>query len=393
MGWPFGGAITEAELIAFRAGKGGVGRRIRRADALRNSVVWACQRLRADLVSTMPVDVFKNVGGVRVEQNTPPVLQVPGGPRVRIMEWLYSSQIDLDGTGNAFGIIVARDGLGLPARIDLVDSDEVTVIRKNGAIKYRIGSKLYDELDIWHERQFTIAGCPVGLGPIAYAAMSINNHLSAQEFAAQWFSNSTVPGGHLKNTAKVLKRREARNAKASFEASVQAGEIWVSGSDWEYEMLSAKASESAFLEQMNSSNHDIARYMGVPGDLVDLAAEGMSLTYANITQRNLQFLIMNLGPAVARREEAFSYGLLPRPRFVKLNTGALMRMDPKSQLDSFKVAIDSRQMAPSEARALLDRAPFTPEQLAEFAELWPTKAVVAGITAGAAAPPADGGPA
>ena len=87
--------------------------------AMRHSAVWACLRLRADLVSTMPVDVYRRVAGVQVEVPTPPVLVTPGGERVGIQEWLYSSQFDLDRGGNCFGLITAKDGLGFPARIDL----------------------------------------------------------------------------------------------------------------------------------------------------------------------------------------------------------------------------------------------------------------------------------
>src|SRR5690349_22002342 len=44
------------------------------------------------------------------------------------------------------------------------------------------------------------------------------------------------------------------------------------------------------------------------------------------------FLVMHLGPVVSRREEALSR-LTPGPRFVKLNTDALLRMDPSSRAD------------------------------------------------------------
>jgi len=77
---------------------------------------------------------------------------------------------------------------------------------------------------------------------------------------------------------------------------------------------------------------------------------------------------MNLGPAIIRRENALSQ-MLPRPRFVKLNTDALLRMDPASRAQMLKVQIDARTLAPSEARALDNRKPFTVDQIAEFDEL------------------------
>jgi len=111
---------------------------------------------------------------------------------------------------------------------------------------------------------------------------------------------------------------------------------------------------------------DAARFYGVPGDMIDAEVSSGSITYANVTQRNLQLLIMNIGPAITRREAALST-LLSRPRFVKLNTGALLRMDLKSRYEAHKVGTGGRPfIAPSEARAFENLPPFTPDQLAEL---------------------------
>lgn len=371
--------LTAAELIADRTSgrtNGRASKNVSRSNALHHSGVWASLRLRADLISTMPVDVFRRIDGIQVEQTKPPVLVTPGGTKLRMMEWMYSTQVDLDSVGNTVGVIRAFDGAGIPSVIELANTDQVTFIGKGSTItKVRIGSTEYPYELIWHEKQFTVAGLPVGLSPVAHAAMSINSYLSAQEFASDWFGNSTVPGGHLKNTAKVLKKKEAAAVKANFKASVQSGDVWVSGSDWEYSMLSAKASESSFLESMQFSLSEQCRFFGVPGDMIDVPVAGGAITYANITQRNLQLLIINIGPAIARREEAISFGLLPRPRYMKLNTAALLRMDTRSRLEGHKVAIDSRIYPPSRALDMENMAPLTPDEEAEFARLFPAKSL------------------
>jgi phage portal protein BeeE len=84
-------------------------------------------------------------------------------------------------------------------------------------------------------------------------------------------------------------------------------------------------------------------------------------------------LIMHVGPAVSRREDALC-DLTSKPRYVKLNSDALLRMDPQARAAMFKTQIDARILAPSEARALDEREPFTPEQIAEFDHFWPPKA-------------------
>jgi hypothetical protein len=96
------------------------------------------------------------------------------------------------------------------------------------------------------------------------------------------------------------------------------------------------------------------------------------MTYANITQRNLQLLVMNLGPAIIRRESALS-GILVQPRYVKLNTDSLLRLDPLTRAQAIETAIQSRTLAPSEARELENRPPFTDKQLAEFDRLFGVK--------------------
>jgi HK97 family phage portal protein len=343
--------------------------------ALRHSAVWACLRLRANLVSTMPVDVFRDVNNVPIEVPKPPVLVNPGGERVDAQEWLYSSQIDLDRAGNGVGLITETAGTGLPARIDLQPIGECAVVPTEKSARapdgwmWRICGKKYFPDEVWHEKQYTVSGLPVGLSPVAYAAWTIGEYLSIQDFALDWFGNGGVPAQHLKNTKQTLDSKKAQEIKDRYSASVKSGGLFVSGADWELNLLQSEAAGQSFLDAKQYGIGDVARFFDVPGDLIDAAVQSGNITYANITQRNLQFLIMHLGPAIIRRENALSR-LLPRPRYVKLNTDALLRMDPKSRADMFKVEIDSRTIAPSEVRQIEDRLPFTDEQLAEFDRLF-----------------------
>jgi HK97 family phage portal protein len=372
-------SVTSATdlLAANRALRTAGGVTVTNDTALRHSAVWACLRLRADLVSTMPVDVYRRVNDVQVEVPKPPVLVNPGGEQVGVKEWLYSTQVDLDRAGNAFGVITARsgalgsDGRGLPARIDLVALQDVSVRAKGSEItEYRIAGQAYDPADIWHERQYTVAGLPLGLSPVAYAAWTIEESLNAQQFARDWFAGGAIPLAELVNTAKTISRADAQVAKDHFKAAVANGDLFVHGNDWEYRPIQAVAQQTAFIEAREFGLTDIARFFGCPSDLIDAAVSTGHITYASITQRNLQFLIMNLGPAVSRREDALSRKLVSPPRYVKLNTGALLRMDPEARARTLATRIDSRTLTPNEARELDDLPPFTDDQLAEFDRLF-----------------------
>lgn len=384
----FQGMTAEDHIRRIGAGTGGRAA-VTNDTALRHSAVWACLRLRANLISTMPVDVYRKVNGRRVEVPPPPVLINPGGQRVKMKEWLYSSQVDLDRAGNAIGLITETHASGLPARIDLQPTSECAIIPAPGEVrapdgwKYRIGGKVYYPDEVWHEKQYTVSGFPMGLSPIAYAAWTIGEYLSIVDFALDFFGNSGVPAMHLKNTAKTLESPKAQEVKDRFAASVQQGGLFVSGNDWELNLLQSEAAASSWLEAKAASISDIARFLDCPGDMIDAVVRTGNITYASITQRNLQMLIMHLGPAIVRREDNLS-DLTARPRYVKLNTDALLRMDPKARAEMFKTQIDSRQVAPSEVRELEEREPFTPDQLAEFDRLFgppkqaPTSTTVTG---------------
>jgi len=360
---------TADQLIPPRPGTGGGAAAVTNETALRNSAVWACLRLRANLISTMPVNLYRKVDGIQVEVPKPAVLVTPGGDEVEMPEWMYSSQFDLDRSGNTVGLITATDGLGLPARIELVPSSDVTVRMRKGKKTYRIAGTVYEPHEVWHEKQYTVPGLPVGLSPVAYAAWSISEYLSIQQFAMDWFRNGAVPSAHLKNTAKTITPAVADETKQRFKAAVAGRDLFVTGNDWDYEMIQAEQAGADWIAAKQFGIGDIARFFDCPSDLIDAAVSGSSVTYANMTQRNLQFLVMSLGPAVSRRENALSR-LSSRPRFVKLNRNALLAMDPQTQASVISTRITSRTLAPSEARALYDQAPFTEQQLAEFDRLF-----------------------
>lgn len=344
--------------------------------ALQQSVVWAALRLRADLESLMPVDVYRPsaAAGINVSAPTPNVLVSPcdiaDGHPMSVGEWIYSGRIALDRAGNNFGVITAVDAFGLPAKIELVDPDTVTArIRGRRILDYRINGELHEPRQIWHERQFTTPGLPIGLSPIAYSALTLAGGLSAQQFAVDWFVNGAVPGAILHNTQIKIDPEEAEIIEARFKATVFNGDPFVVGKDWTYSAVAAKAAESSFIEQMNYSDLALTRYYGVPADLVDVHVDSATINYANITQRNLQLLVMNLGGAVKRREDALSR-LVPGARFVKLNRDAILAMDPSSRAALFKAQIDARTRTPDQVRALEDQLPLDEADYAQFDRLF-----------------------
>jgi HK97 family phage portal protein len=371
--------LTATETV-LRGGRGSrtIGAVDVNADtALRNSAVWACVRLRADHVSTLPIDVFRDVDGIAVEVPKPPVFLNPGGDEWPWHDWVWASQSDLDRTGNAVGLIEERNALNLPAVIRLVNTRSVSVryLANSRDYKWLIEGKEYLPSQVWHERQHPVSGMVLGLSPVAYAAWTVGEAMSMQEFALKWFGAGGVPRARLKNTAQQIEPEDAQAIKDLWSATVTGGDLFVTGSDWEYDLMQAETAGMEWLEGRKASVPEIARFFNCPSDMIDGAAQTGSGTvnYQNITQKNLQFLIHHLGPSVIRREKTWSTRLLPQPRYVKANGDALLRMDPESREKIIRSQLESHQLTPTEARALNNRAPFTPAEAAESLKFFPAK--------------------
>lgn len=348
--------------------------------ALRASAVWAALRLRANLVSTLPVDSFRmRPGEIRTTVPNPNVVFVNAGYEIRWDEFLYATQMDLDRSGNAFGVITQKNALGLPARIELVNLADVALSPRyiggnvlDPELVWRIGGVEYDYEDLWHERQYVVAGMPMGLNAIAYAAYSIGSYLSAQEFSIKWFGADALPAAVLQNEEETVPPQVAEKARQRYEASMKPGGVFVTGRDWTLKPMNAAENSNRYIETMQYGIPDIARYFDVPADMIDGAISGSSVTYANVGQRMLQLLVAHLGPSITRRENALS-NLHPRPRMIKLNRKALLAMDPLAQAQLLGVEITNRYTTPNEARALMDKAPLTAEDKAEFSDLFGNK--------------------
>lgn len=382
-----GGAVTRApgdsQVNALIPPRGGAGNRgtaqyVNNDTAMRHSAVWACLRLRANLISTFPRDVYRKVGDDQIEVPKGPLVLAPGGPSQlgAWHYWMYASQVDLDRSGNTIGLITETDAVGRPTRIELQAISACSVVQQAGKseLLYRINGKLFPESKVWHERQYVVAGLPVGLSPVAYAAATIGEYLSIQDFALDWFGSGGVPKARLKNSAKTLDQKETAIIKDRWNATMSNGDLFVHGNDWEYDFMQAEAMGSEWIDAKKYSVTDISRFFDAPADLIEAAVAGSSVTYASITQRNLQLLVMSLNPAVVRRELNIS-AALPQPRYLKLNTDALLRMDPETRAKVLGMRLTTRQITPTEARRYENLSPFTAEDLAEIEAVYgPPKA-------------------
>lgn len=367
-------ATLESQIPSRAASSGGVTTSM----AMRQSVIWAASSLHAAVESMMPVDAYRVRDGIKVPVATPPVLVHPSefsdGHFDSIAEWIYARRMSLQQWGNCFGEITQVNAAGLPSSIQLVPAEDVSLkVKRRRIVEYKFGKTVYPADRVWHDRANLIAGVPHGLSPIAYAMLAIETSAKARQFANEWFGASPTPGGHMKNVARTLNPVQSANIKARFSETQENGGLLVTGADWTFTPITARGVEAGFIDQMGYGDVELCRFMNVPASLIDVAVQGgASLTYQNITQKNLDFLVTRMGPELAATDTSLS-ALTPKPHFVRLNRSAFLAMDPAARADLMKVQIESRQRTPSELRALEDQPRYTEDDYAEFDRLFGAK--------------------
>lgn len=368
-------ALTERSSLAALDGLGyqrrpsGSTPSITQDTALRNSVWWAGLHLKSNVFSSFPIDVVKpGPDGLMYPVSNPGTLVQEPYPGVDITEWLYSTEMDLSRYGNSVGIIRARNQLQKPVLVEPAAMAATSVIMDGRRIKFwKIDGVHYSPEDIWHEKRHTIKGFALGLAPLAYAAWSLGLHASAEQFALDWFATGANPKGTLKNLQRdTIGPEEREAAKSEFRSDTANGDIFVHGRSWEWNPAQQDAIGAGFLAQQTATDQDVCRFVGVPASMVGVETATGNITYANVSQANLSWLIQEIGPSARRTERYWTKNALPSPWEMKLNTDALLRMDPSARADLMVKLKTAGLRVPSELRALDNLPPFTDEQLAEL---------------------------
>jgi HK97 family phage portal protein len=359
--WPFGRrveqreALTLDQLLADQGTPTAAGEPVTTDRALRLSTVWACVRLLADSVSTLPLDTYRR--GERTPLATAPALLQRPSADFELADWLYAVMASLLLRGNAYGLITARSGAGMTAaQVDLVHPDRMGVtVNGEGRITYRLLGDELDPADVWHVRAYLFPGVPVGLSPVEYARETIGLGLAAERYGGKFFGEGAVPSGYLhserpigEEAALALRERWDHRHKGHRRTAVLGGV--------KYEPVTIPNDQAQFIETQQFNVNAIARIFGVPGEMVGGQTAG-PLAYTSPEQRGQDFLTYSVRPWLSRVERAVSR-LLPRTQQARFNAGGFVRVALKDRYDAHRIGIEAGFLTRNEARELEDRPPL-----------------------------------
>lgn len=356
-----------------------IGRSVTRDKALGLSAVFACVRLIADTVSTLPLKEFRKESGRRIEVEPQPEWinhPIPRDPSVT-KEVLISQVVTsllLDGNNFAFVWPSTQE----PNEVRILDPRRVEVKRGPDSAKvFRVtdwnGRLLgeYDWTNIVHVPLITLPGEMRGVSLLEAERLTFLGAIAAEELAANFLQNGTWMSAmvEMPATAPPLDDDKANKIIGQIESkwsgSRKAGKIGILTGGATLRPLAVTPEQAQFLQTRQYDDERIFRIFRCPPALVGMTREG-AVSYASSVMQSEAFEKHTIRPLVTLIESA--YGALVEPgNYLRFNTAGLLRADLATRYNAHSVGLQNKFLKVDEVRAIEDLDPFGGED-GEFLE-------------------------
>ena len=329
--------------------------------AMQASAVYACIRLIAENIATLPCILYERLSGggrVRaVKHYLYSILHDAPNPEITSIEFFECMLVSLLRRGNAYAEIV-RDGAGRVAALWPIPTDRVCPKRlPDKTLAYEIslvgGEKILLFADeILHIRGLSGDGI-VGFNPIQIARDAIGLSLATQEYGARFFANDATPGGVLEHPGQLgvdAHTSLKKDWEDKHQPMSQKHRIAILEEGMKFHQMSMSSEDAQFLETRKFQKEEICSIYGVPPYML-----GVGTTAAKtIEQQGLEFTTYTLRPWCARIEKAISLRLLSEKErsvyYAEWLMTALMRGDIKTRYESYNIAKQGGWMNADEIR-------------------------------------------
>jgi HK97 family phage portal protein len=317
---------------------------VTQTSAMQLLAVSGCVRLITDSISTLPVDMYRELpDGTKEELDKP--------------RWLKQPTVDLDFTawctqvltslllhGNAY-CAVTRNGAAIVELVP-VDPSTIHVTRMKGRKVYIVAGREYTG-ELLHIKGMMLPGTEVGLSPLEYARQSISLGLSAIEYGSDQFGQALNMPGVIESPGKMLPEQMSAMAQAWRKARSKRGRglpgVLEGGATWKPTGVTNEQAQFLQTRQWTAAEIAAQVFLVDPSDL-GIPVGGTTLTYANLQERNLRRVQVTFLPWIIRLEAALS-SLLPQPRYVKLNVNGLLRGDTSQRWSTYTAAMNINAIA------------------------------------------------
>jgi HK97 family phage portal protein len=329
-------------------------------DSIKIGTVYACVRLIADTIATLPVDAYIRQEGVRLQYRPRPAWL--DAPDIGVTKEDHFQQVivSLLLNGNSFTRII-RDEDGEVLALSVLNPQVVEVRRdNNGRLFYVYEARdRIEDVDMIHIRDMTLPGELLGKSRIDLMKENLGLARALEEFASRFFGQGSNTSGIIQFPGN-LSREQAKNLVDAFEDGhkglrrAHRPGILFGGAT--FEKTGVPPNESQFIESRQFAVEEIARIFRVPPSMIGVTTPG-AMSYASVEANNLSFLVHSLTPILAKVESEYSV-LLAGRAFIRFSTAGLLRGDIAARNASYQSGLNNGYMSVNDVRRFEDMSPI-----------------------------------
>jgi HK97 family phage portal protein len=329
--------------------------------ALQSAAVWACCRLIANSIASLPAAVFEETPIGKVKAYTNPLyrtLTKSPNTMMTASQWIQPTMMSMLLWGNAFTWVDRIEGevVGLwplnPARVQIVLLFDGTLGYYYSDLRGR--THVFTADNIIHFRLFTLDGY-IGLPVLDYHRTTFDFEAATTAYAYSLYQNGGQPGGVLEYPHE-LKPEQHERIRASWQeihaGPLNAGKVAILEDGMKYTPLSIPLTQLDYIDEKKFGVEQIARIFGVPPHLIGAMDKP---TYASVEQQSIEFVRYTINPYVISIEQSINKALLEAPYSYKININGFERSDIASRYRSYATARQWGWMSANDVRELEDQ--------------------------------------
>ena len=362
---------TVSAAPTFSFGSSMSGKSVTPSSAIQVSAVYACVRVIAETIASLPLHVYESTDAGSRKANEHPLYRLlHDEPNTEMTSFIWREVMlsHLLLYGNSYCQIL-RSGRSKIVGLYPLLPDHMAVDRDTkGKLTYTYTTsegrmEQLNPEDVLHIPGLGFDGV-MGYSPIALEKAAIGLGIAAEEYGSKFFQNGARPSGILTHPNTVKDPAALRASwNAAYGGSGNASRVAVLEEGMTFVPLSMPNNEAQFLETRKFQVTEICRIFRVPPHMIgDLERA----TFSNIESQNISFAVHTIRPWLVRIEQAINKTLIPENEkgryYAQFNIDGLMRGDYKSRMEGYAIARQNGWMSANDIRALENLNPISEEE-------------------------------
>lgn len=342
------------------------GKSVNMRTAMQLATVWACVRLTAQAIASLPLGTYRKDGaGGRVQVDDHPladVLEVSPNADQTSLEYWETVVAWLVTNGNAYSEKVEY-GRSLSALQPLASTHCRPVRLDDGTLVYRIADRGKTE-DLPRDKVFHIKGFgfggDLGLSAINHGVQTFGAAIATDEAAGKLFGNGLSMSGILSmtQTLKPEQREQLQKVMTAYAGSTNAGKLMILEGGMNYQQMTMNPEDAQMLETRRFHIEEMCRWFGMPPIIVGHAAQGQTMWGTGVEAILLTWLALGINPICRRIEARIKKDLIPagekRRLYCEFNREGFLQMDSAAKAAFLSSLTQNGLMPRNEGRVKLN---------------------------------------